>query len=235
MNQLRLLLSGPPDGGKTFFAAGAFDVLDPSEIIHIDNHGSTNGYGLPVYGEEGSFGVKRINFEEAATIPDLGKKIFKKDSTFDKIKLVIIDDLTEFDQVSLLDEEEEFEGRDKRQLFGAHRDNMARGIRWFDAAGISYILIARSTWGPDPDTDTPPPKQDGDVDRRPMMHVPMLIGQFQRWVMHQVDVAAYLKFDHTDGGPAYYMQLERTPRIFARNRLSKLREGGARMEDPSFR
>jgi len=215
---------GGPKVGKTHFAGSVFrsKYIDPTRVLYLDNHGSTDPFDFPQYSSTQRYGVRHIN-------PDKPQDLYKvvldlRNNAWSKGRYpydaIVVDDWSEFAQAEI--EERLAESEDSRTLirnWGKHGDLMRAAARMLHPAvsHAHHLAIFQAAQLPDPLEKRPKVVENGRVkfteDIRDTKLRPFLQGSFAAWFPYKLDALWYQYMEVKAGKYLFKMQLTPSAKV----------------------
>ena len=231
----KIMTYGETGGGKSTFAASMFKsaYLNPERILYLDNHGSTDALGLPLYVKgEHPWGVIRVPFDQPELVRGTVEAVLKAARAgkplFDGIA---IDDISEHEMTSMDELAGESEARDMRQVWGKHLSDLCTMTRQLEPALTKAALIVVGRAGRLPD---PMAKRDARkaVDDRPTVIRPLLRGKYGEWLPYFFDLIAWQSADISETTATFTMHFRPHGDMLVKNRW--LHRMPASMTNPTY-
>jgi len=179
--------------GKTDYLVSVFnsEYVKPERILYIDNHGSTNGFDVPLYSPTSKHGVWHLGGHESGKVLEKFAEIrglcVRGKAPYD---LIVIDDLSEWASQDVAAAMEK--GGASWKAWGVHLDNMTAAFRYVLPKYTGIILLCAARAGRMRDLLEDPKADDADTIIRPLLQ-----GQFGSWALHEFDIISWHQMEVT--------------------------------------
>ncbi len=244
MNELNIpyahLDYGESKVGKTDTLASVFEskYFKHEEILYLDNHGSTKGFGLPKYTPKTPWGVKHLKASKPEKFleecEEIRSKMARKSGC--PYKVLILDDLSEHAQ-NAVQKRMKSAGSKTIRAWGQHLDAMTEPIRLIlpSESGLTVLMTARAMRMADFLEDKTKLMKDGE--EMDTIVRPHLQGAFGAWAMFEFDIISFHEMEVKKKDVSYTMDFFPHADRVAGNRFSrkwKTLKIPQVMEDPTF-
>ena len=214
---------GGPKVGKTHFAGSLFTskLVDPTRVLYLDNHGSTDPFDFPQYTTATPWGVRHISPDDPEELYKIllelrVKKFVKKVYPYSAI---VIDDWSEFAQGDIEERmADEDDGKAMRH-WRTHGDVMRAAARLLHPAvtRAHHLALFQAAQLPDPLDARPKRVEAGQVrytaDTRPTQLRPFLQGGFAAWLPYKLDAVFYQYMEVKGNIYKFYLQFVPTQKV----------------------
>lgn len=185
---------GPAKVGKTDYLMSVFDSkhVKPEEVLYLDNHGSTKGFGGPVYSPKKPYGVKSMPGGDATLfLKEVDKIVSAIANGRNRYKVLILDDLSEHSQAAIQKRQKDFPTKSIKN-WGDHLDAMTEPIRKImpDRTGMIVLMSARAARMADLLEDKAK-LMDSTQDNPDTIIRPHLQGAFGSWALFEFDLTSF--------------------------------------------
>ncbi len=232
------LMAGEWKTGKTHGLLTVFKskYVDPKRVLYIDNHESTRAFPwIHRYSQQEPWGIYEVDYTQVEEVDKKIDGIISAARTNKPLYDVIIwDDLTEVEFTTFAKEESKFAGKDKRQLWGEHLDNMcARQRRLSFKSGAVFLSACRVSAM---DDFTKPGVRDSETKAliRPQTVRPLLRGKFGEWVPYNYDLLVWTRIKRVAKKPVNIWDFQPEGSIRCGHRWDYFPEWPQVMDNPQF-
>jgi len=195
------LISGEWKTGKTHACLTVFNskYVEPERILYLDNHRSTRAFPhIHRYTEKEKWGIWEVNSADVERVDSRIEGIISAARTGKApYDIIVVDDLTELELQTFLKEESKFDGKDRRQLWGKHLDNMCqRQRRLILGSGAAFLATCRVGAM---DDFTKPGVRDVETKQlvRPQVIRPLIRGKIGEWSPYNFDALIWQRAERT--------------------------------------